>query len=78
VLLEIGPLGVVVSRSVMDVRRVLMRVWIISLVVAVFIHTMLAGGLAVTLHSIVTVSSSLGLSLSPLIDKLVRGTVKNN
>lgn len=38
---------------------------------------MLAGGLAMTPHSIVTVSSSLGLSLSPLIDKLVRGTVQN-
>ena len=36
---------------------------------------MLAGGLAMTSHSIVTVSSSLGLSLSSLIDKLVRGTV---
>ena len=38
---------------------------------------MLAGGLATTSHSIITVSSSLGLSLSPLIDKLVRGTVQN-
>ena len=37
----------------------------------------LAKGLAMTSHSIVTVSSSLGLSLSPLIDKLVRGTVQN-
>ena len=36
---------------------------------------MLAGGLAMTSHSITTVSSSLGLSLFPLIDKLVRGTV---
>ena len=35
----------------------------------------LAGGLAMTSHSIVTVSSSLGLSVFPLIDKLVRGTV---
>jgi hypothetical protein len=39
---------------------------------------MLAGGLAMTSHSIITVSSSLGFSLSPLIDKLVRGTVQNN
>ena len=38
---------------------------------------MLSGGLAMTLHSIVTASSSLGFSLSPLIDKLVRGTVQN-
>ncbi len=40
-------------------------------------QVMLAGGLAVTSHSIVTVSNSLGLSLSPLIDRLLRGTIQN-
>ena len=38
---------------------------------------MLAGGLAITAHLIVTLSSSLGLSLSPLIDKLLKGTLGN-
>ena len=37
----------------------------------------LPGGLAMTSHSTNTVSSSLGFSLFPLIDKLVRGAVYN-
>jgi hypothetical protein len=55
----------------MDLRRVF---WIVALVVAVFIHTMLAGGLAVTLHSMVTVSNLAGVLLLHEITILLKGT----
>ena len=57
----------------MDVLEVLTRVWVLSMVL--FIHIMLAGGLAVTLHSMVTVSSRAGVLLLPLITRLLRGTI---
>ena len=56
----------------MDVLEVLTRVWVLSLVL--FIHIMLAGGLAVTLQLMVTVSSRAGALLLPLIAKPLRGT----
>ena len=58
----------------MDVFELLVSVLTLSLVL--FNQVMLAGGLAVTLHSIITVSNSLGVLLSPLIDKLLMGTVQ--
>ena len=60
----------------MDVFELLVSALTLSLVL--LNHTMLAGGLAMTSHLIITVSSSLGASLSPLIDKLLRGTVQIN
>ncbi len=57
----------------MEVLRTLARVWILWLVL--LIHTMLAGGLAVTLHSMVTVSSLAGELLLPRSTILLRGTV---
>ena len=57
----------------MEVFRLLVSALTLSLVL--LNQVMLAEGLAMTSHLIVTVSSSLGLSLSPLIDKLVKGTV---
>ena len=72
-LLESGPVGELMSWWVMEVFRLLVSALTLSLVL--LNQEMLAGGLAMTSHSIITVSSSLGLSLSPLIDKLVRGTV---
>ncbi len=59
----------------MDTFELLMRFLLFSLVL--LNQVMLAGGLVMTSHSMVTVTSSLGASLSPLIDKLVRGTVQN-
>ena len=58
----------------MDIFELLVSALTLSLVL--LNHAILAGGLAMTSHSIVTVSSSLGLSLSPLTDKLLRGTVQ--
>ena len=58
----------------MEIFELLVSVLTLSLVL--FNQVMLAGGLAVTLHSIVTVSSSLGVLLFPLIDKLLRRTVQ--
>ena len=57
----------------MDVLEVLTRVWVLSLVL--FIHIMLAGGLAVTLQLMLTVSSRAGVLLLPLIARLLRGTI---
>ena len=59
----------------MDVFELFMSALTLSLVP--LNQMMLAGGLAMTSHSTVTVSSSLGLSLLPLIDRLVRGTMQN-
>ena len=60
----------------MEVRAVLRRVRIVSIVRILISHVMLAGGLAVTLHSMVTVSCLVGVLLLPLITKLLRGTTK--
>ena len=57
----------------MDVLKVLMRFWLFSLFP--FNQVMLAGGLAVTLHSMVTVSSSPGVLLLPRISKSLGGTM---
>ena len=51
---------------------------ILTLSLVLFNQVMLAEGLAVTSHSIVTVSNSRGLLLSLLIDKLLRGTIRNS
>ena len=72
VLLECGPSSVLVSRLVKEIFELPVSALHLSLVL--LNQMMLAGGLAVTAHLIVTVSSSLGLSLSPLIDKLLKGT----
>ena len=71
--LKSGPLGVLISWHMMEAFELLVSVLTLSLVL--FSQVMLAGGLAVTSHSIITVSNSLGLLLSPLMDNLLRGTV---
>ena len=58
----------------MEIREVLVRASVLLLFF--FIQLMLAGGLAVTLHSMVTVSSLAGVLLLPLITILLRGTAK--
>ena len=58
----------------MKVFELLVSVLTLSMVL--FNQVMLAGGLAVTPHSIVTDSSSRGLLLFPLISDLLRGTMQ--
>ena len=74
VLLETGPLDVYVSQRVMEVRGLLTRAQVL-LLAPHFIHIMLAGGLAVALHSMITVSRLSGELLLPRIIKLLKGTV---
>ena len=58
----------------MDVLELLMRLHLLFSLV-LFNQVMLAGGLAVTLHSMVTVSSSPGVLLLPRISNPLGGTV---
>ena len=76
VLLDTGPPDELASWWVTDTRGLLIMC---ILSVVLFIHVIIAGGLAVALHSMSTVSSLAGMLLFPLTTKLlqVRGTTNN-